>query len=169
LTDPKDIIIELRNVVADRGLKPQEIVDMLEKAKTPVSLSTVRRILVEGNEDLDFSFKNVIMPMVNVLIDFNAMPDNTPEELLKKEYTLAKKDYIELQEEQINDLLVKIVEIDLKWMHQIELKDERIDKLLDSNIEKDLLIKMLMDQNVEKDELITELMKKCDNCKFHHK
>jgi hypothetical protein len=54
-------------------------------------------------------------------------------------------------------------------MHQIELKDERIDKLLDSNIEKDLLIKMLMDQNVEKDELITELMKKCDNCKFHHK
>ena len=41
------------------------------------------------------------------------------------------------------------------WKHQIELKDGRIDKLLDSNL--------------EKDKLINSLLGKCDNCEFHHR
>lgn len=170
LTDPRDIIIELRNVIAARGLKPQDIVVMLEAAKTPVSESTIRRIMTEGNEDTDFSFKNVIMPLVNILIDFSTPAENdTPEEILKKEFTLAKKDYIEQQEVEINNLKVQLEEINQSWMHQIELKDGRIDKLLDSNIAKDDLIKILMEKNNEKDALINKLLDKCDNCEFHHK
>ena len=181
LTDPKDIIIELRNVIAARGLKPQDIVLMLENAKTPVSESTIRRIMRDGSEDADFSFKNVIMPLSNLLLDLNKHnEDDTVEVTAMKELLLTKRELIEKLETRITQLKEEKTALEIKndkdnikyheklekerqihaeeikkWMHQIELKDARIDKLMDSCDRKDIIL--------------NKLLTKCDNCEFHHK
>lgn len=181
LTTPKEIIIELKKVISERELKPQEIVDMTEQAHTSVSLSTVRRIMRDGSEDADFSFKNVIMPLANLLLDLNKHnDDDTMEVTAMKELLLTKKELIEKLETRIAQLKEEKTALEIKndkdnikyheklekerkahekeiknWMNQISLKDERIDKLLDSNS--------------KKDDLINKLLTKCDNCEFHHK
>lgn len=181
LTNPKEIIIELKKVIVERELKPQEIVDMMEQARTPVSLTTIRRILRDGSEETDFSFKNIIMPLANLLLDLNRHnEDDTVEVTAMKELLLTKREMIEKLEARIAQLKEEKTALEIKndkdnikyheklekerqihaeeikkWMHQIELKDGRIDKLLDSNL--------------EKDKLINSLMEKCDNCEFHHK
>lgn len=174
LTNPKEIIIELKKVISERELKPQDIVDMTEQAHTSVSLSTVRRIMRDGSEDTDFSFKNVIMPLANLLLDLNRHNENdTVEVTAMKELLLTKRELIEKLETRIAQLKEEKTALEIKndkdnikyheklekerhihaeeikkWMHQIEKKDERIDSLL---------------------EMVKKLMDKCENCKFHHK
>lgn len=166
LIDPKEIIIELKEVIAERGLKPQEIVEMSEKAHTPVSLSSVRRICSEGSEDSNFDFKNIVMPLANLLLDIDKRVDDDSSEVsAMKELLLAKKEIIERQEKEISELKLQLAEEKIKHhdklekergqfrrsldflKNQIELKDKRMDKLFDS---------------------VDGLMRKCDNCEFHN-
>ena len=192
LTDPKETIIELKRVVAELGLRPLEVFEMVEKAKIDISLSSVRRVLADGSEDSNFDFKNVVMPIANLFIDFSEEGTDSPQVSLMKELLLAKKEIIERQENEISDLKLQLAEEKNKhhdriekindehikehmtWMHQIELKDARMDKLFTSNEKKDAKIDAKESKIVELEDRIDRLladlqkmMDKCGNCQYH--
>lgn len=195
VTDPKETIIELKRVVAELGLKPLDVFDMVEKAKLDISLSSVRRVLADGSEDANFDFKNIVMPIANLFIDLDGESNmDSPQVSLMKELLLAKKEIIERQEKEISELKLQLAEEKNKhhdriekinaehmkehmtWMHQIELKDARMDKLFMSNEKKDAKIDAKESKIVELEERIDRLladlqkiMDKCRNCEYYKK
>ena len=195
LTDPRETIIELKRVVAELDLKPMDVFDMVEKAELDISLSSVRRVLADGSEDSNFDFKNIVMPIANLFIDLNGETGiDSPQVSLMKELLLAKKEIIERQEKEISDLKLQLAEEKNKhhdriekinaehmkehmtWMHQIELKDARMDKLFMSNERKDEKIDAKEEKIVELEERIDRLLadiqrliNKCGNCEHHKK
>lgn len=183
IDDTRQTIIKTKKVIAELNLKPQDIFEMVVQNGLNISLSSIRRICADGSEDINFDFQNIVAPVANLLIDVYAeSADDSPQVSLMKELIIAKKEIIAIKDKEISDLKLEIAEeknkhhdrIDkinaehmkehMTWMHQIELKDNRMDKLFSSNEKKDAKID-------EKDEVIKELSKqisalidKCNKC-----
>ena len=183
IENTRETIIRMKKIMAELDLKPQDIIEMVAKKDLDISMSSIRRICADGSEEINFDFQNIVAPIANLLIDLRGeSADDSPQVSLMKELILAKREIIERQDKEISDLKLQIEEEKQKhhdriekinndhmkeiinWMHQIELKDSRMDKLFMSNERKDLKID-------EKDEVIKELsmqisalIDKCNKC-----
>ena len=183
IADTRETIIRIQKVIDELDLTPQDIFEMVEKNDLNISMSSIRRLCEKGAEEKNFDFQNIVAPIGNLLIDINGESDeDSPQVSLMKELILAKIEIIKRLDKEISDLKLELAEEELKhrdriqeindehmkeihnWMHQIELKDNRMDKLFSSNEKKDAKID-------EKDEVIKELSKqisalidKCNKC-----
>jgi len=167
MTNTKEIIEQLKEIKSQRGLSLDTIYKMMEDDGHCISKTTLSRLFGKGSEELGFNYDLTIRPLANVLLGVDHVEEDDIADIK------AMKLLIQDKRARINDLEKQLAEEKEKhhdklekerdahakeikdWKHQIELKDGRIDKLLDSSI--------------EKDKLINSLMAKCDKCEFHHK
>lgn len=167
MTNTKEIIEQLKEIKSQRGLSLDTIYKMMEDSGYTISKTTLSRLFGKGSEELGFNYDLTIRPLANVLLGVDHVEEDDIADIKAMKFLLQDK------RTRINDLEKQLVEEKEKhheklekerkahtkeiddWKHQIELKDGRIDKLLDSNL--------------EKDKLINSLLVKCDNCEFHHK
>lgn len=70
-----EIITQLKQIKAERGLSFQRIVDMVEKSGGSISMSTVRKIFSDGSEDFNYRYEDTIKPLVVALLDINKPPE----------------------------------------------------------------------------------------------
>jgi len=148
MTNSRDIIIKLKEVREERGLSLSDILDMLEKNGDYVSKTTLSRIFAKDSENVKFRYEDTIRPIANVLLGLDLMDEtDTPD-------INALKTIIRLKNEKIKELQAQLDHVQVKFdakiekeraqsrrsidflLHQIELKDKRIDILMDAFIEK---------------------------------
>lgn len=167
MTNTKEIIEQLKEIKSQRGLSLDTIYKMIEDSGYSISKTTLSRLFGKGSEEVGFSYDGTIRPLANILLGVDHVEEDDIADVKAMKLLLQDKrkrideleKQLETEKNKYHEKLEKERDAHAKeikdWKHQIELKDGRIDKLLDSNL--------------EKDKLINSLMAKCDNCEFHHK
>ena len=155
MIDTRDVILALKRVKNEEKLSLDKILELVEK-KDPsmaVSKTTIQRVFRKGSENQIFRYENTLRPIANALLDMETVKkDDNPELQAIKEILKHKMEIIEecrrtneelkqaLKEEKhkYHEKLEKETEKFQKSLdfakRQIELKDKRIDQLLDANI-----------------------------------
>lgn len=172
MTNTKELILTLKEVREARNLSFDKIIKMIEDNKdVPVSKSTLSRLFADGSEDKNFNYDNVLRPVAKALLDIETIEaDDDAYTRGFKSIINFKKELLFEYEKQIADLKAEIKDVErmekakyhekmeketlefqknLAFLNrQVELKDHRIDHLLDAN-------QKLLDQ-----------MLKCHKCKY---
>ena len=151
MIDTKDVILALKQVKKEKHLSLDKILIMMDNndPSTTVSKTTLSRVFAKGSENQIFKYENTLRPIANVLLDIENIENDDDID------TIAYKSILKLKKDLISDLeeKLKVVENEEKRkyheklaeetakfqkslefaMKQIELKDKRIDQLLDDN------------------------------------
>lgn len=152
LADTKEIILALKKVYKEQKLSIDKVLAMVDEreGEGKVSRSTIQRLFAAGSEDdpSSFRYETTLIPICNALLD-----ENSANTTIMMKY---KKDLIEDFAAQNKELKeeIKNIKCDLEMEYnskleectanfqrsldfaknQIELKDKRIDQLLDMNV-----------------------------------
>lgn len=72
----RDLILQLKEIRAERDLSYQEILELVEDSGGFLSLSTVRRVFADGSEDENFRYDSTIKPLAVALLGVNDPPQS---------------------------------------------------------------------------------------------
>ena len=153
MTNTKDIILKLKEVRQEKGLSFNDILNLMENNGDYLSKSTLSRVFADGSEDSSFKYEETIRPIANALLDIETIEDTdnmdvqAMKSLLKYkirviedlEHTIETlKADINAEKVKAHEKLEKERENFQKSLNfcrdQIDLKDKRIDQLLDTNV-----------------------------------
>lgn len=128
--DTRDLIISLKEIKTERNLTPQKIYEMLELAGYHVSLNSIKKVFEPGSEDRHFHYHGTIQPISRVLLGiFGSKSGDAEVDALRADIRV-KAELIEKLEQEIaeskTDARTRIEFL----TRQIELKDQRIDRLM---------------------------------------
>lgn len=156
MTNTKEIILKLKEVRDEKKISFQNIIDLMEHNGDYISKSTLSRLFSEGSEEMKFSYDDTIRPVAKVLLDIETIDADDEldvqamksllkykmERITELEKQVAKLEK-ELDHEQIkyHEKLEKEREKSRKSIeflkNQINLKDKRMDQLLEAVFTKD--------------------------------
>lgn len=153
MTNTKDIILKLKEVRQEKGLSFNDILNLMESNGDYLSKSTLSRVFADGSEESSFKYEETIRPIANALLDIETIEDTdnmdvqAMKSLLKYKIRVIEdlEHTIESLKADINAEKVKAHEkLDKERENfqkslsfcrdQIDLKDKRIDQLLDTNV-----------------------------------
>lgn len=164
MNSTKDIIIKLKEVREEKGYSFSDILKLMEDNGDFLSKSTISRIFAEGSEENSFRYEETIRPIAKALLDIEDIEeeDNTDVRAMKS-LLKYKIERIEELERQIEQLELSLAEEKVKHhekldkereqhqksieflKNQIDLKDKRMDQLLEAVFTKDVQHKELLD------------------------
>lgn len=164
----KELITLLKQIRQEKNLSFDKILQMMEENGDYLSKSTLSRVFQDGSEDNGSFRYETLKPIADVLLDIEhiEVDDSTDTKAYKSILKLKKEiiDELKSQNEQVKityaeklqeetDKFQRSVEF-LK--HQIELKDQRIDVLMqncaDTMATNNMLVRQLMDCPLRKEE-----------------
>lgn len=153
MTNTKEIILKLKEVREEKGLSYGDILDLMEKGGDFVSKSTLSRVFAEGSEECSFKYEETIRPIAKALLDIETIEDTDDMDVQAMKSLLKyKMQLIEDLEQKVETLSGELAKEKLKYhekidkerenfqkslnfcREQIDLKDKRIDQLLETNI-----------------------------------
>lgn len=164
MPNTKDIIIKLKEVREEKGLSYSDILNLMEQNGNYLSKSTLSKVFGDGSEELSFNYEDTIRPIANVLLDIETIEadDNLDTQAMKLILTY-KIDRIKELESQIQSLESSLANEKVKYhekldkereqhqksieflKNQIDLKDKRMDQLLEAVFTKDSQHKEMLD------------------------
>ena len=157
----KDVILALKEVKNEKDLSFDQILTLMEKNGQYLSKATLSRVFAKDSENTGNFRYETLRPIADVLLDIEKIEDNdSADTKAYKKILRLKKDIITELKEELNHEKLKYhekLEKETKHFnerlafmsHQIELKDKRIDQLMNSN-------EKLMDSTVKLLEQIVE-------------
>lgn len=153
MPNTKEIILKLKEVREEKGLSYGDILDLMEKNGDFVSKSTLSRLFAEGSEDSSFKYEETIRPIAKALLDIETIEETDDMDVQAMKSLLKyKMQLIEDLEKKVEALTGDLAKEKLKYHEkmdkerdnfqkslnfcraQIDLKDKRIDQLLETNI-----------------------------------
>lgn len=165
MTNTRDIIIKLKEVREEKGLSYTDILNLMEKNGDFLSKSTISRVFAEGSEDLSFKYEETIRPIAKALLDIETIEDDDNMDIQAMKSLLKYKiQRIEELEAIIKDLKASLDREKVKYHEkldlererhsksidflkgQIDLKDKRMDQLLEAVFKKDEQHAMMLNQ-----------------------
>lgn len=154
----KNIIIQLKKVYKERNLSYDKIrAIIIHNGDYPPSKSTLSRLFSDGSEEDSFSYEGTIRPIAKALLDIEELEEGDDPE------TGALKALLKYKMERIEELELALAEEKVKYLekldvereeyrrrtdfliNQIDLKDKRMDQLLEAVFQKDAHHKELLD------------------------
>lgn len=156
MTNPSEVIISLKKVRDEKKLSYSKILSLMEENGDFLSPSTLSRLFADGSEKPEiaktFRYEDTLRPIAKVLLDMETIEANdSPEVKAIKEILKHKMDIIEAANKE-NEKLREALEAEKQKYHekleketvkfqrsldfaknQIELKDKRIDLLMEDN------------------------------------
>ena len=153
MPNTKEIILKLQEVREEKGLSYGDILDLMEKQGDYISKSTLSRLFAEGSEDCSFKYEETIRPIAKALLDIETIEETDDMDVQAMKSLLKyKMQLIEDLEKKVEALTGDLAKEKLKYHEkldkerdnfqkslnfcraQIDLKDKRIDQLLETNI-----------------------------------
>ena len=125
-----DLILRMKRIQQEQKLSAQNIYDLLEREGYHVSLNSIKRVFAEGSEHEHFRFHDTVQPISRVLFDIYGEDSGDSEVDGLKAAIKVKDELIAKREREILDLKSESLRMSEFLTHQIELKDQRIDKLM---------------------------------------
>ena len=175
MTNTKDVILKLKEVREERNLSYNDIMAMMEKNGDYLAKSTLSRVFSDGSEEMSFRYEETIRPIANALLDIdNIEDDDDMDTKAMKALLKFKSKYIDELEEKIKSLESAIDKQKIKASEQLETERERFNKSIEFLKEqvayKDKRMDFLLDSVHEKDILHKEMLEKllkCSVCKMN--
>ena len=168
MTNSKDIISQLKQVKAEKGLSLGDIIKIMAGKGSTVSKSTLSRLFADGSEEVNFDYEFTIRPIAEALLDIDTIEETDNADTKAMKFFLQyKKEVIEELENRIRDMEASFAkernELNDKrdaeraqWQKsidflkdQVALKDKRMDLLLESVARKDELYQQLLEKILE--------------------
>lgn len=149
MNNSKELILKLKAVKEEKGLSLNNIVELVEKNGDVISRSSIQRVFADGSEDTTFRYDETIRPIAKALLDIeNIEEDDTLDTQTMKTLLKYKIDRINELEQLLDKEKIKSHEkLDKEreqsrrsiefLKKQIELKDKRIDVLMDAVFRKE--------------------------------
>ena len=156
MTNTKDIILKLKEVRDEKKLSISDIENILESNNEHLSRSTISRVFADGSEETSFRYEETIRPIANALLDIETIEETDDMDTQAMKSLLKYKiQRIEELERQVAYLKAALTEEKVKGHEkfskerqlyndriefltsQIELKDKRMDLLLDALLKKE--------------------------------
>lgn len=149
MNNSKELILKLKAVKEEKGLSLNNIVELVEKNGDFISRSSIQRVFADGSEDTTFRYDETIRPIAKALLDIeNIEEDDTLDTQTMKTLLKYKIDRINELEQLLDKEKIKSHEkLDKEreqsrrsiefLKKQIELKDKRIDVLMDAVFRKE--------------------------------
>lgn len=151
MIDTKAVILDLQKVKKEKGLSIDTICKLVEE-KDPscaVSRTTISRVFREGAENQIFKWEASLRPIANALLDIEEIKSEDDidtqayKSILKLKADIIdglRKDIKDVESEEKHKYHEKLTKELAKYqksldfaMQQIELKDKRIDMLMEAN------------------------------------
>jgi len=152
MIDTKDVILALKRVKEEKNLSLDKILVLIEQNNEYVSKTTLSRVFAKGSEEQLFRYETTLKPIANALLDIDTIEtDDDTDTRAYKSLLKLKKDLLFELERQNEELKNELKDAKLKYhkkmevemakyqksldfaMTQIDLKDKRIDQLMDAN------------------------------------
>ena len=169
MTNVKDVILKLREVQKEKQLSYDKILSMLEGDGEYLSKSTLSRLFGNKWEQYSFDYEQTILPIANAILDVdNIEADDDADTQAYKSMLKFKMSIIDENARQIKELKEEIQTVREKerlkysekleketiqfqhsldfMMHQIELKDKRIDMLMEANDRLSIMNNKMLEQ-----------------------
>ena len=152
--DPVKLVNDIRKAQSEKNFTISEVISLMkEKGYTPCGTSTISRVLSGDTEDANFDYLYTVIPLYNTLIEDTEDKDikielmqhlleykmSCIEELkaqLENQAKTHKEDIAQLKDkyhDKMDKEMKKFQEIMDFKSKQIELKDERLTKMIDTN------------------------------------
>ena len=158
MTNSRDLILKLRGVYQERQISYDKLLSLMEQGGEYTSKSTLSRLFGNNWEKHSFDYEKTLIPIANVLLDVETEEaDDDADIRAFKSLLKFKMSVIDENVKRIEELQEQIKEVEnrekLKYhdklekhdsdhqksveflKNQIELKDKRIDQLLDANLQ----------------------------------
>lgn len=162
MTNSKDLILKLKEVKERDHLSLGEIESRTEANGEHVSKATLSRVFAKGSEDLIFKFENTLKPIANAILDIDTIEeDDSLDTQALKLMLKIKADKIRELEAALDHEKVKHHEKLDKEREQARRSIEYLKKQIDL---KDKRIDMLLEAVFKKDKQHEELLAKIVNC-----
>ena len=142
----KDTVERIRKVKKEKDMTISDILDLLEKKNYFLSEATLKRVFSENNDPSSFKYRDTIVPLADVLLDFYEDQSGTEE-------LQALKSMIRDKNMTISILIAKNEELRADYDKRIVHLTKQIDRL-----EKNLDFREGVVQR--KDEVIEKLINK---------
>ena len=146
----KDTVERIRKVKKEKDMTISDILDLLEKKNYFLSEATLKRVYSENNDPSSFKYRDTIVPLADVLLDFYEDQSGTEE-------LAALKSMIRDKNMTISILIAKNEEIRGDYDKRIAHLQKQIDRL-----EKNLDFREGVVQ--QKDKVIEKLINKVIEC-----
>lgn len=161
LPSTRDVILKLKEVRNEKGYSYSDIESLMAENGDSLSRSAISSVFSEGSEDKNFDYEYTIRPLAKALLDIETIEDTDNLDVQ------AMKAILKLKMERIQELEAALNKEKVKHnervdqireqhnkrvdflMNQIDLKDKRIDSLLDSVQKKDELNIQMVKQILE--------------------
>lgn len=142
----KDTVERIRKVKKEKDMTISDILDLLEKKNYFLSEATLKRVFSENNDPSSFKYRDTIVPLADVLLDFYEDQSGTEE-------LTALKSMIRDKNMTISILIAKNEELRADFEKRIAHLQKQIDRL-----EKNLDFREKVVER--KDEVIEKLINK---------
>ena len=125
-----DLILRMKTIKEEQHLSTQDIERMLDAAGYHVSQNSIRKVFADGSENKNFRFHDTIQPISRVLFGiYGSDTDDSEVEGLKAAIHV-KDELIAKLEHELSRTKTETGDRIEYFKHQIELKDQRIDRLM---------------------------------------
>lgn len=123
MTNPKEIVQQLKEVREEKGLSYGDIIKMMEdNGDIPVSQTTLSRIFADGSEEKYFSYETTILPLARAILDLETIEDDDDASVK------AMKELLKVKKEKIRDLELQIEQMEAAHNKEMLEKMEAFDK-----------------------------------------
>jgi hypothetical protein len=124
-----DLVLNLKRVQREHHLSPQDVYEQLEAAGKHVCINTIKKIFADGSENEHFRYRDTIEPIADVFKALYGNIDDAETDVIIAD--LAVKDELIARRERELEELREDSRRRIEYLkHQIELKDQRIDRLM---------------------------------------
>lgn len=149
LPSTREVILKLKEVRDEKKYSYTDIENLMAEKGDSLSRSAISSVFCEGSEEKNFDYEYTIRPLAKALLDIETIEDTDNLDVQ------AMKAILKLKMERIQELEAALNKEKVKHnervdqireqynkradflMNQIELKDKRIDALLDATQKKD--------------------------------
>ena len=160
----RELIIKLKAVKEEKGLSLNKIAELVEKNGDFISRSSIQRVFADGSEDTSFRYEDTLRPIAKALLDIETIEETDNLDVQ------AMKVLLKFKIDKINELEALLDKEKIKYHEKLEKEREQYKRSIEFLKEqvnlKDKRMDLLLDSVAQKDKRLNELIEHIMNCPY---
>ena len=164
MNNTKELILKLKAVKEEKGLSLNKIAELVEANGDFISRSSIQRVFADGSEETSFRYEETIRPIAKALLDIENIEADDDLDIQ------AMKVLLKFKIDRINDLEQQLDKEKIKYHEKLEKEREQYKRSIEFLKEqvdlKDKRMDLLLDSVAKKDSRLNELIEHIMNCPY---
>lgn len=160
----RELILKLKAVKEEKGLSLNRIAELVEQNGDYISRSSIQRVFADGSEETSFRYEETIRPIAKALLDIETIEDDDSLDIQ------AMKVLLKFKIQRIEELEQQLDKEKIKYHEKLEKEREQYKRSIEFLKEqvnlKDKRMDLLLDSVAQKDKRLNELIEHIMNCPY---